>query len=107
MVMSMKSRQGDVAVRWYVVSSCGSRVSVAPDFDVAGIEQFHCSMPATSKSGATDTRDPQLDTTYHLTATSPCRDFIDMTIPHPTDDLDGESRPKPATGRLDCGADEY
>jgi hypothetical protein len=72
-----------------------------------GGDQFHCSMPATSKSGATDTRDPQLDTTYHLTATSPCRDFIDMTIPHPTDDLDGESRPKPATGRLDCGADEY
>ena len=72
-----------------------------------GGDQFHCSMPATSKSGGTDARDPQLDATYHLTATSPCRDFIDMTIPHPADDLDGESRPKPATGRLDCGADEY
>lgn len=72
-----------------------------------GGDQFHCTMPATSKSGATDIRDPQLDATYHLTATSPCRDFIDMTVPHPADDIDGESRPKPATGRLDCGADEY
>jgi hypothetical protein len=42
-----------------------------------------------------------------LSSSSRCRDFVDASLAHPPYDLDGEPRPKPATGKLDCGADEY
>jgi len=44
---------------------------------------------------------------YHLTLASRCRDFIAVSLAHPADDMDGDVRPKPAAGKLDCGADEY
>jgi len=49
------------------------------------------------------------DETYHLTqqSTSPCRDFVASTAEHPPFDIDGDPRPYPGTGKLDCGADEY
>ena len=74
-----------------------------------GGDQVHCTMATSSKSGANDVRDPQLSTTapYHLTTASPCKDFVDATVTHPADDIDGDSRPRPATGKLDCGADEF
>lgn len=59
---------------------------------------------------ATIVGQPNLSTTYHLTAqsTSPCKDYIDTTpTNHPPDDIDGDPRPKSANGKLDCGADEY
>jgi len=75
-----------------------------------GGEQVHCTLQTTtSKSGATDVRDPKFSTTppYHLTSASPspCRDWIDATAPHPPDDYDGQARPRGT--KLDCGADEY
>jgi hypothetical protein len=48
-----------------------------------------------------------LDSTDHLTANHHCKDLLDPATPHPFDDIDGEARPKPANGNLDCGADEY
>jgi hypothetical protein len=46
------------------------------------------------------------DSSYHLTATNHCRDLVDVSTSHPLDDIDGDSRPNPANGKLDCGADE-
>jgi hypothetical protein len=75
-----------------------------------------CAMDATSKwssgsptpSGASsDITNPALTSTDHLTSGSKCRDFINASVAHPFDDIDGELRPKPANGKLDCGADEY
>jgi hypothetical protein len=75
-----------------------------------------CAMDATSKwssgsptpSGASsDITNPALSSTYHLTTASKCRDFVSASTAHPVDDMDGELRPKPANGKLDCGADEF
>jgi hypothetical protein len=75
-----------------------------------------CAMDATSKwssgsptpSGASsDITNPALSSTYHLTTASKCKDFVVATLAHPFDDIDGELRPKPANGKLDCGADEF
>jgi len=73
-----------------------------------------CSMDSTnskwdSPGTGSDVSDPAFSSTnpYHLTAASHCRDFIASSLSHPPDDIDGESRPKPANGKLDCGADEY
>jgi hypothetical protein len=63
--------------------------------------------PAVTTSFVTD---PALDSTYHLTANSPkpCKDYITATATnHPFDDMDGDPRPNPANGKLDCGADEF
>ena len=56
-----------------------------------------------------DVNPPALSTSnpYHLTSSSPCRNFVPASLPHPADDIDGELRPKPANGDCDCGADEY
>jgi hypothetical protein len=62
-----------------------------------------------SPGTGSDVNDPALSTTnpYHLTLASRCRNFVSASLAHPNDDLDGESRPKPANGDCDCGADEY
>ena len=62
-----------------------------------------------SPGTGSDVADPAFSSTnpYHLTAASRCRDFVPATLAHPVDDLDGDSRPYPAAGRLDCGADEW
>jgi hypothetical protein len=56
-----------------------------------------------------DISDPAFNSSrpFHLTLSSKCRDYVDPSLPHPMDDIDGELRPRPATGKLDCGADEY
>ena len=49
---------------------------------------------------------PELDPTYHLLSTSPCRDAGDTLAPSlPALDIDGE--PRVAHGVVDVGADEY
>jgi hypothetical protein len=61
----------------------------------------------TSSDGNTSySGDVSLDSSYHLKTTNRCYDLIDPATPHPTYDMDGEVRPKPTTGKLDCGADE-
>jgi hypothetical protein len=62
-----------------------------------------------SPGAGSDVGDPAFSSTnpYHLTASSRCRDFVAATLAHPAGDLDGDSRPYPTTGKLDCGADEY
>ena len=73
-----------------------------------------CAMDSTnskwdSPGAGSDVADPAFSSTnpYHLTTSSHCRDYIAASLAHPTDDIDGDARPKPATGKLDCGADEY
>src|SRR5450631_51280 len=58
-------------------------------------------------SASTDVSLITSDVSYHLTAANHCRDHVDPTVSHPSDDIDGDSRPYPANGMLDCGADEY
>jgi hypothetical protein len=56
-------------------------------------------------TGAGINVDPQLDVSFHLTASSPCigrGDSMDV----PGDDIDGDPRPTPG-GLSDCGADEF
>jgi hypothetical protein len=74
----------------------------------------NCTMDSTnskwdSPGTGSDVSDPAFSATnpYHLTSSSHCRDYINASLAHPSDDIDGDSRPKPATGKLDCGADEY
>ena len=73
-----------------------------------------CTMDSTnskwqSPGTGSDVTDPRFSTTnpYHLTTASRCRDFVDVSLGYPAYDLDGDSRPYPANGKLDCGADEY
>lgn len=73
-----------------------------------------CSMDSTnskwdSPGTGSDVGDPAFSSTnpYHLTTASRCRNFVPASLAHPSDDLDGESRPKPANGNSDCGADEF
>jgi hypothetical protein len=49
--------------------------------------------------------DVTLDSTYHLAATNHCRDLLDSTTPHPSNDIDSQARPRGT--KLDCGADEF
>jgi len=74
----------------------------------------NCAMDPTnskwdSPGAGSDVADPALSTSnpYHLTLASRCRDFVAVSLAHPADDMDGDARPKPAAGKLDCGADEY
>jgi hypothetical protein len=50
--------------------------------------------------------DPKLTADFHLMSGSPC---IDQLTPDPQvpDDIDGQSRPQGASGKSDCGADEF
>jgi len=73
-----------------------------------------CAMDSTnskwdSPGAGSDVSDPAFSKTnpYHLTSSSKCKDFIDASLAHPADDIDGDVRPKPTTGKLDCGADEF
>jgi hypothetical protein len=83
-------------------------------FNNVGGGYKNCTMDSTnskwdSPGAGSDVTDPRFSTTnpYHLTSTSRCRDFIDASLAHPSFDLDGDARPYPTTGKLDCGADEY
>lgn len=62
-----------------------------------------------SPGAGSDVADPAFSSAnpYHLTTASHCRDFVPASLLHPVDDMDGDLRPYPATGKLDCGADEY
>jgi len=63
-----------------------------------------------SPGTGSDVSDPKFATDkppYHLSQGSRCKDFVDATLAHPLYDLDGDMRPYPANGKLDCGADEY
>jgi hypothetical protein len=77
-------------------------------------DYLSCAMDGTSKwssgsgplsTGSSDITNPALSSTNHLTSTSKCRDFVNVVVPHPSDDMDGDARPKGT--KLDCGADEY
>jgi len=80
-------------------------------------DYLSCAMDATSEWGTGSpipnngansySFSPNLDSTDHLTATSHCKGLIAPTVAHPSDDIDGDPRPKVAGGRLDCGADEF
>ncbi|MBN2574981.1 MAG: right-handed parallel beta-helix repeat-containing protein [Deltaproteobacteria bacterium] len=62
-----------------------------------------------SPGTGSDINDPRFSSSnpYHLTVSSKCKDFVDASLAHPSYDLDGDARPYPANGKLDCGADEY
>jgi hypothetical protein len=63
-----------------------------------------CALGSTSK--ALGTADPMLTTTYRLTATSPCVDFVTPPpVNAPDHDIDGVARPQGVA--FDCGASEY
>jgi hypothetical protein len=51
--------------------------------------------------------DPVLDANFHLEAGSPCIDKVSATQSSVPFDIDGDLRPFPAAGKLDCGADEF
>ena len=51
--------------------------------------------------------DPKLDASYHLMTGSPCIDKLGETGNMLVGDIDGQTRPWPAGGKLDCGADEF
>jgi hypothetical protein len=52
------------------------------------------------------TGDPMLDPSYRLKASSPCIDKLMATAMSVTTDIQGQPRPRPPAGKLDCGADE-
>jgi hypothetical protein len=61
--------------------------------------------PWTGGTHVDTTNDPQVDTTFHLAATSPARGYVPGSTV--IDDVDGEARPQPsADSNRDCGADE-
>jgi hypothetical protein len=77
-------------------------------------DYLSCAMDATSKwssgsptptSGSSDITNPALTSTYQLTAASKCRGFVNATVAHPFDDMDGDLRPLGVNS--DCGADKY
>jgi len=69
-----------------------------------GGETINCTGAACCGAGDPD---PKLDASYHLMSGSPCIDQIDATTMSLTIDIQGQPRPVPPNGRLDCGADEF
>jgi hypothetical protein len=72
----------------------------------AGVAQTAGCAPDDLCCGGANT-DPKLDAAYHLMMGSPCIDKITATAMSVTVDIQGQPRPPPSMGRLDCGADEY
>jgi len=69
-----------------------------------GGESVNCGAAACCGAGNPD---PKIDASYHLQVGSPCIDKIDATTLSLTIDIQGQPRPVPPAGKLDCGADEY
>jgi hypothetical protein len=67
-------------------------------------DAFNCTVPSSSKI----TTDPRFlsGRPFHIDQGSPCENAA-MSNEMPIDDIDGEPRPFPSTGRSDCGADEF
>jgi hypothetical protein len=78
-------------------------VSSSVVYGNVGGEALNCAGSACCGAG-----DPKVDpTTYLLMSGSPCIDKLPATAMSVTTDVQGQARPTPPAGKLDCGADEF